>query len=96
VDVHQDVIYTQQHVMAPVARDSHPETSEDSGSLKIISPAIDVLSTIDLHDELRFEADEVDDVALDRILAPELEATHSPITQMPPKLRFGVRLRPSQ
>jgi len=35
---------------------------------------IGVLATVQLHDQLRIQADEIDDVSVDRLLAAELKA----------------------
>ena len=49
-----------------------------------------VLFTVDLDDQLRRRAEEVDDVAPDRLLAAEREPTQAAIAQLTPKTELGV------
>ena len=50
-----------------------------------------MLPAIDLHDQPRLEADEVEDVAVKRHLPPELQASEFLITQRLPQKVFGLR-----
>ena len=49
-----------------------------------------VLPAIQFHYQLLFEADEINDVRRNRMLAPELESTEIAVFQMQPKPQFRV------
>jgi hypothetical protein len=52
---------------------------------------LEVLSTIELDDKLRFDAGEVREVAPDRMLTSELVALQLPVAKSVPYLAFSVR-----
>ena len=51
-----------------------------------------MLAAIQLDDQLRIEADELDDVGSDGLLAAKFEAEKAPVAQCKPKLVFNRRL----
>jgi hypothetical protein len=55
-----------------------------------IFDAAAVLSSIQFHDQMSFEADKVRDIAADRVLPPEFKATQPPAANTPPKSVFNV------
>jgi hypothetical protein len=55
-----------------------------------------MLSAVDLDDELLLEAEEVDDIRTDRLLAPELVAVELPVAQLRPQRPLGLGARLAQ
>ena len=70
------------HALRPLQRLIIPEAQypkafgfQISSSLRVVDSLIDMLSTIQFHDQFLFDADKVDDVRRNRMLSPELEST---------------------
>ena len=49
-----------------------------------------VLLSVDFHDELRHRAEEIDDVATDRVLTAKSEPIQSAVSQLAPQLELGI------
>jgi len=54
-----------------------------------------VLPTVDLDHELALEADEIENLALERNLPPEFDALKPPVAQQEPNLALSVSRDPS-
>ena len=81
-----------QHVVVP-----EPQYSITSLIQKLSPPLISLnlismMSSIQLDDQLRFRAKEVNDEAPDGLLAAKLAAVHLSVTQTQPQFPFGVGL----
>ena len=61
-----------------------------SCSLAIANSLLGVLPAIQLHYQLLFQADEINDVRWNRMLAPKLESAEVAVLQMQPKPQFRV------
>jgi hypothetical protein len=63
---------------------------KERGPHAVSLPLERMLTTIKLHDNLRFEAAEIRDEGADRMLSPELELRQPPVPQPPPEPSFCV------
>ena len=78
-----------QHFMIPESQDAVVVLRQPSVA-DAICFAVSVLSTIDLYDQSRFSAHEVNNVTTDRLLANELATLNRSRTQSVPQAQFGV------
>src|SRR5262249_55736444 len=81
-----------QDIIVPESQHAVTERFENSGGLEIRLGAFGVLPSVKLDDKARVGADEVDDVAVNGCLAPELPAAESSVPQLEPEhaLRVGL------
>ena len=61
-----------------------------SGSLGIAGALLDMLPAIQLHYQLLFKADEIDNVRRNRVLSSKLEAVKVAVFQLQPKPQLRV------
>jgi hypothetical protein len=81
-----------QHIVIPESQDEIPHRLQDSCSIGIPLSVRIVLSAIDLHDELRIRAAEVDNEPIDRYLSLEFPAREPAVAQAKPQHALGVGL----
>src|SRR5688500_11221443 len=86
----------QEYVVVPVS--DHPVALrfQYGGPARVVLGLFGMLSAVELDDELRQRADEIDDVRADRNLPAETEAFHLASAQESPELALGVRALVSQ
>ena len=71
---------------------SHQPTISDQVFLRLIL----MLSSIQLNDQTRFQADEIDDVRSDGVLSVEAEAVELFLSDSVPQETLGIRYVPAQ
>jgi hypothetical protein len=88
----QNVIRASQRFVVPEAQDAESSALQPTRSLGIGDGEreIGVLSSIEFHDQPMLEANEIDDVDLDRLLALELVAKQASCTQSAPQHCLGI------
>jgi hypothetical protein len=82
-----------QHIIVPEADDGIAVRLEPIGACFIV---LRVLSAIDLDDEFRRRAEEIDDIGAERMLATEAVAFELLSAQTGPQPELGVRWREPQ
>jgi hypothetical protein len=79
-----------QYIIVPVTCDLEPFCYQD-GFSRLITLGRRVLTTIDFNDEALLEANEIENIALERHLPAEFEKLQPSIAQQSPHGGFGVR-----
>src|SRR5439155_13571185 len=88
----EHTIDVREHIVVPVAQDSITVRLKHSCAFRVGGRCHAMLTAIDLHDDSFRVACEIDDVASDLNLPPEMGACCSEsVTQMPPQLPFRLR-----
>jgi hypothetical protein len=94
-DRHHNTFCFHQYFMVPESK--HPESPFGKPCIAIrIAGRFQMLATIDFHDQLTFQADEVDDIGPDRVLTSKTETFQLSHPQMTPESLLGVRHRRTQ
>jgi hypothetical protein len=64
-----------EHVSVPEAQNAETLTPQETIAMQIVRDLINVLTTIQLDDDGRFQADEIADISADGMLSSEFETT---------------------
>jgi hypothetical protein len=72
------------HIMIPKSDHAKSETRQIPSALQIERQIVRVLPAVNLHDQSCANADEVHDVASDRLLSPEAVLAEVAVAQMTP------------
>jgi hypothetical protein len=86
----QDVIRAQQGVVVPESQDSIAVDAKLAAAFDVVSLLLQVLPTIQLDNQPRFDAGEIGDIPRNGMLTPEFESAEIASTQEPPKMAFGI------
>ena len=76
------------HIQIIESQNLIPNCHEGSIALCVLGHAMPVLTAVDLDNEQALHTDEIDGVAIDWPLTPELMARQSPIAQLIPQQSF--------
>ena len=82
-----DIVEMLQHFVVPETQDAEAFGAKEGVAVEVPS-IVAVLATVDFDNKLRFEADEIEDVAAERDLAAEFCAGELAITQRSPEAGF--------
>ena len=69
---------------------------QESRSREIVFDLLGVLTPVEFNDEPYLQADEIDQMGADAVLAPEFPATQAAIAQLLPERAFRLRLLTAQ
>ncbi len=83
-------------LVVPETDDAVAERFERGGALLVVFHSIGMLAAVDLDDQLLLQAEEIDDVRADGLLAAEFVACELAVAQGVPEELLGVGLVPSQ
>lgn len=79
-----------QRLIIPEPNHAKPRTREVQRSLQILDHRVHVLSAIELNDQTRANADEVDDISTDRHLPSKSVTAQTAMPQVIPQTPFGI------
>jgi hypothetical protein len=91
-----DVARPSHHITIPESEDSIAASPKEGVSMKVLRSLIEMLTSIQLNDDLGFDTDKVADIDTNWVLSPELVAVPLPSPQMTPKATFSLSLVLSQ
>jgi len=85
-----------QHLVVPKPQNEIAAVFQIFGPARVLLPLFNVLSTIQLDDQLCVGAAEIDNKSVERHLSPEFQAAEAVAAQSEPQRSFGIGLLPAQ
>jgi hypothetical protein len=86
----QHPFHVLEHFVVPEAQHDIPGLFQKSGSFAVISGSVRVLPAVKLDHDFSFQANEIQNVVTERVLAPEFAVFDLPLTQTLPESGFRL------
>jgi len=90
MDHGEDRLLLFEDIIVPETQDAEAHRLDRFCSRRVLRQPSRMLAPIQLDDQPAFEAGEIDDMAANGMLAPELAAHQAAIAQVMPYLAFGI------
>ncbi len=84
-NIHEDRLEFLEHLMIPISENPEPGLTQEGIPPPVVGHCFRVLTAIELHHQMCFEADKIHDIGADRMLTAKPAAFQLSSSEMPPE-----------